>query len=614
MPIPKIIHQTNATRKLPGIYRAGQKLLIDLHPDWEYRFYDDIECRNTVERYVPDLLPVYDNYPANIQRVDLFRIVAIYAIGGFYLDLDIVCFKKLDKLCPFNCVFGEEKTLTRAQTEELGHRDSVRVANYMFGSEPGHPFLLHILNEIIKRGQKKIVNEDDVLESTGPGLITTVYHDCKKHYRNIVLLPNRDRKCPSPYCGGAVSCHFGNFAAHLHLGSWRWGIGKDFNPNVPAEKEPLSDSFLYESPGKPRINCHDLLWANQGQCRSAGGSYTKALSRIQLEINKIAAPGDIFVLETYGDEQYDGLTPVFQKITKIGVLKNETRSLQNAKVLVIGIPFLYVDKISSENTNIIYTTFESHRMPSFWVEAINKYYDYCIVPHSYIRAVFENSGVNIPVKAIHQGFTRYKRMNLNTRIVHEFRIGYWGIPVNRKNLRTLIQACLNLENRIPGIKLHIHVPEHYDWIDKDLIGSDQCSSIVKWTDGRLSEDEIARWYNNLSCHIVPSSDQGWSFTPKESLYLAIPTIISNLPVFDKLVESGFYKVIFPKGHKETKTGVRIERKWNTIETADIETAIFEVYKNYSYFRGKAVEGSRWIEDRWTNEETQQWVLQLLHSI
>lgn len=584
MPIPKIIHQTNATKELPEIYKSYQKRLLEIHPDWEYRFYDDIECRNTVERYFPSLLPIYDNYPANIQRVDIFRIVAIYAVGGFYLDLDIVCLKKLDTLCEFNCVFGEEKTLTQVEAKELGHRDTVRVANYMFGCEHHHPFLLHVLEEIVKRGQKKIITENDILETTGPGLITTVYHDCKEQYRDIVLLPNKDRECPSLYCKG-VSCHFGNYANHRHLGSWRWQHAGSFNINIPREKESLPEQL-----------------------------YKKALSCIQSKINKITIPGDIYILETYRDKQYDGLTSVFQRTCKTGILMEDTRDLQNAKVLVSGIPFLYVDKISPSNTNIIYTTFETDRIPAFWVETINSYYDYCIVPHPYIKTVFENSGVRIPVKAIHQGFTRYKRMNRNININDEFRIGFLGVPVERKNLLKLFQACLTLREKIPELKLHIHAAQLYDWMDVAAVESIKFSSMVKWTDGRLSENEIAQWYNNLSCYVFPSSGEGWSFTPRESLYLGIPTIISDIPVHDELVESRFYKVISPRGQEDAIIGGHIYGKWNRVEVADIKNAIYEVYENYNYFQEKAVEGSRWIEDKWTNEETEQWILKYLNSI
>ena len=62
--------------------------------------------------------------------------------------------------------------------------------------------------------------ESDVLETTGPGLLTDVYHENGSRYDDITLLPNQGEACWKS-CGPA-SCHFGTYAVHLHMGSWRW--------------------------------------------------------------------------------------------------------------------------------------------------------------------------------------------------------------------------------------------------------------------------------------------------------------------------------------------------------------------------------------------------------
>lgn len=101
---------------------AYQKKLHDLHPGWEYRFYDENDCKKIVERYSPSFLPVYNSCATNIQRVDIFRFIAVYSIGGFYLDLDIECFNHLNILCEYYCVFGEEVTITKLKDWRLDNR------------------------------------------------------------------------------------------------------------------------------------------------------------------------------------------------------------------------------------------------------------------------------------------------------------------------------------------------------------------------------------------------------------------------------------------------------------------------------------------------------------
>jgi mannosyltransferase OCH1-like enzyme len=219
MAIPRIVHQTAAAANPPAWCEPLRNRILHLHPGWDHRYYDQAGCREVLSREFPSLLPLYDEYPFDIQRVDLFRVVVVYGSGGFYMDLDIDCHEPLDQLCESRCVLGEEKTLSPEETCRLGHRDSLRVANYMFGSEPRYPFWLEVLNEMRCRADRTIVSENDILESTGPGLWTTVYHRVKDHYPDLLLLRN-DRLI----CGECAtkSCQFGAFASHLHAGSWRW--------------------------------------------------------------------------------------------------------------------------------------------------------------------------------------------------------------------------------------------------------------------------------------------------------------------------------------------------------------------------------------------------------
>jgi mannosyltransferase OCH1-like enzyme len=246
MPIPKLLHQINETKNLAPMFRPYQRQLLKIHPGWDYHLHDNIDMRNTLGRYFPSLVPIYDNYPFNVQRADLFRLVIVYVMGGFYVDLDVDCLNELDSLTAFNCVFGEEKTLTRTEAQALGHRDLLRVGNYMFGSSPGHPFLLRVVEEMVKRARTRITTENDILETTGPGLLTTVYHDNKKAYRDIVLLRNKDRKCLSPNCSGA-SCHFGKYANHHHIGSWRRQLDTRVEEYTSHEKQPLPEHSYKEA-------------------------------------------------------------------------------------------------------------------------------------------------------------------------------------------------------------------------------------------------------------------------------------------------------------------------------------------------------------------------------
>jgi mannosyltransferase OCH1-like enzyme len=582
MAIPKLIHQTDKSHDIRKMYSRFRDSLLSLHPDWEYKFYDDDACRKAVGRYLPAFLPIYDSASV-IQKTDIFRIVIVYGEGGFYLDMDIECLRPLDDLCEFRCVFAEEITLSEEEAGKLRHRDRLRVANYMFGSEAGHPFLLRLLRRIARESRRGMHTEEDVLDSTGPGLVTTVYHDTREELRDVVLLRNIDRTCSIL---GAVSCHFGNYAKHHHQGTWRWIGGGKMSGRKTARRAVVSEDT-----------------------RAA------ALEYIDNKTRATAPRDDIYVLQTYTHSPNDGLSRVHDRTSAVGVIVKDTGSLSGRKVLVSGMPHQYIDRLSSHNTNVAYTTFETTALPLFWVECINKHYHYCVVPHDYVKTVFENSGVEIPVSVIHQGFTRLNRLYSRTSVGDVFRIGFLGDPFLRKNLFKLYQACVNLLPEIPGLRLTVHVPDlkRLGYFTPQLAVI-KFSPFVDWTEGALSENELSKWYSELSCYVFPSSGEGWSFTPRESLYMGVPTLLTDIPVHRELVESGFYGVIPVREKEDSDFNGKIYGKWDSVSVEDIEKAIMDLYSNYGMNLIKAIEGGKWIENKWTNESSQQRMLEFLQSI
>jgi glycosyltransferase involved in cell wall biosynthesis len=452
----------------------------------------------------------------------------------------------------------------------------------MFGSEPGHPFLLRILRKMAEESRREILNENDVLESTGPGLVTTVYHDCRDELRDVVLLRNIDRMCPVIE---AVSCHFGNYARHHHGASWRWE-GEWGNP---ALKPPQTE-------------------------RVPAAVREDAMQKIDGEIDKIAVPEDIYVLRVYKEMPYDGLTTVYNRSNVIGRVVTDTRNLRGKKVLVPAMAPFFTKRISPENLNAVYTTFETTKIPDFWTEALNKHYHYCIVPHEYMKEVFGASGVRIPSTVIQQGFTRYDRGLRAKPESGVFRIGFLGVPYNRKNLFKVYQACVNLLGKIPGLRLTVHSAMFIDYLYTPEVALMENSPFVEWTWGAMTEEQTSEWYGRLSCYVFPSSGEGWSFTPRESLYMGIPTLLTDIPVHKEIIDSGYCKVIPVSGKEDARYEGNKSGQWDRVSVGDIEDAIWDVYQNYGIYLIRAMQGSYWIENKWTNESSQQRLLEFMRSL
>lgn len=220
MQIPRIIHLLCPEKNIPEVYAPFYERIRRLHPGWEIRLNDDAAALQEVQHHFPDLLEAYLSFPRNIQRMDAFRMLAVYRTGGFYLDMDMYCLKSLDGLLHHELVLGEEKTL-RGETLQLPHHKyALRIANYAFGAVAGHPFIHDFINDMLSHATDPITDDNDILESTGPGLLTNFYHTRRRQYAGIFLLENADAWCPKK-CSRQPSCHFGDYAVHHHLGTWR---------------------------------------------------------------------------------------------------------------------------------------------------------------------------------------------------------------------------------------------------------------------------------------------------------------------------------------------------------------------------------------------------------
>jgi glycosyltransferase involved in cell wall biosynthesis len=417
-------------------------------------------------------------------------------------------------------------------------------------------------------------------------LFSDIYHELGKSFTDIVLLKNADRICPSKWCG-KVSCHFGDFGLHKHIGSWRW-------EHKRKAAEPV------------RIGNGDAGIQGAVKALAARSGARKGIGDTQIRI-----------LETYdqGQSSYDGLTHVYNRLKDIGQPASDTSSSRGSKVLVCGIPFLYEKKLSRRNTNIIYTTFESDRLPPFWVASINRHYHYCVVPHEAVKKVFVDSGITIPISVIHQGYTRYPRRHRQQAIGKDFTVGFLGIPVNRKNVLKLYGACKRLKQKeIPGIRLAVHFAAFYEWLDKEPFEAMKADPMIKWTEGRFDSRQISDWYDKLSCYVYPSAGEGWSFTPRESLYMGLPTIISDIPVHKELVDSNYYGVIHSTEKEAADFSGHFFGNWARIDESDIAVIIKDVYRNYSHYARQAARGARWIEDKWFNEEVRHKMLGFIESL
>lgn len=180
--IPQVIHQTYKTKELPLRLKKYQEKLLGLHSGWKYYLWDDQDNAELLQKYYPALYECYQRLPLKIMKVDFIRYVYLYHYGGLYLDLDYELLKPFDFL-DYSLVLPMETDSKR----------DFRLGNALLASVARHPFWEKVLEEINCRclDLSVFIEEDDVIDLSGPGLVTKVY---LKYFNNdpLIFLPARN--------------------------------------------------------------------------------------------------------------------------------------------------------------------------------------------------------------------------------------------------------------------------------------------------------------------------------------------------------------------------------------------------------------------------------------
>jgi inositol phosphorylceramide mannosyltransferase catalytic subunit len=229
--IPKRIIQTHKSLDLPLLERAAIANVKLLHPDFEYLFFDDRRVEEFIDNEFPEYRSVFDAFPVRIQKYDFFRYLAVYRLGGFYLDTDMLLAANLSELLTDECVFPFEALTINAYLRKRQGMDW-EVGNYAFGAVPGHPFLRAIIENCIRaqrdpnwaRDMGRAVPRwflDDcyVLYTTGPLLVSRTLAEFPDSEKRIKIL------FPDDVCNAEHWNRFGHFGIHLMEGSWRKNRG-----------------------------------------------------------------------------------------------------------------------------------------------------------------------------------------------------------------------------------------------------------------------------------------------------------------------------------------------------------------------------------------------------
>lgn len=207
--IPKIIHQTWKTTKIPDKWKDSVSSCKNVNKDFKYILWTDESMNKFVEKSYPDFYKIYKSYKYHIQRCDAFRYLVLYKYGGVYLDMDIGCNKSIKDLLHYNIVLAKSPNIDSFYT------------NAFFMAKPKHPFLKFCVDNL-----KNYVDSYSyfgkhihVMNSTGPLFLTNRLNDYNDKILNMYVLEKKEFAGDCTVCNENV-CKGGEYFIHVPGNSW----------------------------------------------------------------------------------------------------------------------------------------------------------------------------------------------------------------------------------------------------------------------------------------------------------------------------------------------------------------------------------------------------------
>ena len=144
--IPQIIHQlwSDIYKPLPKHFRIYGETWKELHPEWEYIFWDDDRINSFIDEYYPRYLHTYRSFQFDVQRWDAIRYLILDKMGGMYVDFDIECLRAHD------CLLQEKACCFSLEPEKhsLNYKKTLLLSNALMACIPEHPFMKKIIKTV----------------------------------------------------------------------------------------------------------------------------------------------------------------------------------------------------------------------------------------------------------------------------------------------------------------------------------------------------------------------------------------------------------------------------------------------------------------------------------
>lgn len=262
-------------------------------------------------------------------------------------------------------------------------------------------------------------------------------------------------------------------------------------------------------------------------------------------------------------------------------------------ILFLGRPTFF-DKIIGVK-NILYTMFETDKIPDDWPNKINSTYDCVVVPSTEIVEVFRNCGVYVKIEVlplfVEDCYKFFERPNRNTfTFLFIGRMNYF----NRKGWYELFLAFTE-EFSEENIRL-IYKSPGFEGISGEMLQAMREDKRIHLISGVISNRDLYKLYKKADCFVLPSHGEGFGLPAVEAMATGLSVITTSwlgssdyakgkycYPIKVNYVEEAFYDKFYGE-----------VGNWAYVDYKDIKKLMRYCYENQAKAKRKGKIASQFV--------------------
>ncbi len=206
-----------------------------------------------------------------------------------------------------------------------------------------------------------------------------------------------------------------------------------------------------------------------------------------------------------------------------GFVLEEARrwSVNGTAILLCAAEWLeFVD--ASRRAN--FTMFESTRLLSSRIQAINRYADLCVVPCQWNREIFHNNGITVPIAVVGLGVNvlDWPLLERQRNGAHPYTFLWSGTGDLRKGWDLVYRA---FHAAGFGGRTDVQLVMHFRNLPKGVTRCDDKNVTIHT--GSFSDAVLRMMLERADCYVFPSRGEGWGLPPREAAATGLPVIATN---------------------------------------------------------------------------------------